>query len=213
MGEELVGEGMRAQLERRRETLKRGARRIGWKIGFNVRPPQEKLGLDGPVVGYLTSDTEVAAGSTWSLAAGPVVVECEVAVELGEDARSIAAVLPALELAAPPDLDQDVATILAGNVFHRAVAFGPRADTASPGPARILVNGEEQAALDAEGTGAHLEERVRLTVERLDAAGESLEPGDRIITGVLAPPHAAAPGDVVRLELEAAGAVELRFAD
>jgi hypothetical protein len=29
---------------------------------------------------------------------------------------------------------------------------------------------------------------------------------------VLAPPHKAEPGDVVRLELEAVGGVELRFA-
>jgi 2-keto-4-pentenoate hydratase len=43
-------------------------------------------------------------------------------------------------------------------------------------------------------------------------AGEELQPGDRIITGILAPPHTAQPGDTVRLELEAVGAVELRFA-
>ena len=34
---------------------------------------------------------------------------------------------------------------------------------------------------------------------------------DRIITGVLAPPHKASPGDTVRLELEALGSVELSF--
>jgi 2-keto-4-pentenoate hydratase len=46
---------------------------------------------------------------------------------------------------------------------------------------------------------------------RLAAAGEELRAGDRIITGIIAPPHQAAPGDVVRLELEALGGVELRF--
>ena len=38
-------------------------------------------------------------------------------------------------------------------------------------------------------------------------------PGDRIITGVLGPPHPAEPGDRVRLELEAVGAVELAFSE
>ena len=47
---------------------------------------------------------------------------------------------------------------------------------------------------------------------RLDAVGEELRPGAVVITGVLAPPHSAEPGDTLRLELEAAGAVELHFA-
>jgi 2-keto-4-pentenoate hydratase len=136
-----------------------------------------------------------------------------VAVELGEDARSIVALLPALELADPPDLDQDVETILAGNIFHRAVAFGPRVETGSPGAARILVNGEEQHAVDAEWAGANLEEMVDAVARRLEAADERLRPGDRIITGILAPPHKAQAGDTVRLELETVGGVELRFND
>ena len=40
---------------------------------------------------------------------------------------------------------------------------------------------------------------------------EDMLPGQRIITGVLAPPHAAHPGDRVRLELDALGGVELVF--
>ena len=59
-----------------------------------------------------------------------MIVESEVAVELGDDARSIVALLPAIELADPPDLSTDLEQILAGNIFHRAVAFGPRVETA-----------------------------------------------------------------------------------
>ena len=54
---------------------------------------------------------------------------------------------------------------------------------------------------------------VEAVAGRLEAADEQLQPGDRIITGVLAPPHRAQPGDTVRLELEAVGGVELRFTD
>ena len=146
-----------------------------------------------------------------SLDDGPLIVESEVAVELGEDGRSIAALLPALELADPPDLDQDVETILAGNIFHRAVAFGPRMETDAPGAARILVNGEEAHAVAAERAGAHLNEMVDAVASRLAAAGEELLPGQRIITGILAPPHTAEPGDTVRVELESVGGVELHF--
>ena len=43
-------------------------------------------------------------------------------------------------------------------------------------------------------------------------AGE-LHAGDRIITGVLAPPHKPVAGDRMRLEIDGIGAVELGFRD
>jgi 2-keto-4-pentenoate hydratase len=205
-----VERGTAALLTRRREILAQGAEPIGWKVGFNVPEIQEKLGIDRPLAGFLTSDGLLEDGSEWDDL--PVVVESEVAVELGPDGRSIAALLPALELADPPDLDLGLEQILAGNIFHRAVAFGPRVETPEPGAGRILVNGEEQHALSAERTAANLEAMVEAVAGRLADAGEELQPGDRIITGILAPPHTAQPGDTVRLELETLGAVELHFA-
>jgi 2-keto-4-pentenoate hydratase len=202
-----VERGTEAMLTRRREMLAQGAEPIGWKVGFNVPEIQQKLGIDAPLAGFLTTDSLVE--DSWD--EYPVVVESEVAVELGPDGRSIAALLPALELADPPDLDLELEQILAGNIFHRAVAFGPRVETAQPGAARILVNGEEQHSIDAERAGANLEAMVQAVAARLEAAGEQLRPGERIITGVLAPPHEAQEGDTVRLELDALGGVELRF--
>ena len=202
-----VERGTAALLMRRREILAQGAEPIGWKVGFNVPEIQERLGIDRPLAGFLTSNSLV--DDRWD--EYPIVVESEVAVELGSDGRSIAALLPALELADPPDLDLGLEQILAGNIFHRAVAFGPRVETREPGAARILVNGEEQHALSAEQTAANLEAMVEAIAGRLADAGEQLQPGDRIITGVLAPPHTASPGDTVRLELDGLGGVELRF--
>jgi 2-keto-4-pentenoate hydratase len=207
-----VERGTAALLMRRRQILARSAQPVGWKIGFNLPEFQRKLGIDAPLAGFLTTDGVLEDGAEWSLGSeGEVVVESEVAVEIGDDRRSMVALLPALELVDPPDLDQDVETILAGNIFHRAVAFGPRVETDSPGAGRILVNGEEQHAFDAEHTRANLELMVEAVARRLTASDDDLRPGDRIITGVLAPPHAAQPGDTVRLELDSLGAVELRF--
>jgi 2-keto-4-pentenoate hydratase len=207
-----VERGTAAMLVRRRELLAQGAEPIGWKVGFNIHVAQQKLGIDAPVAGYLTTDGLLEDGAEVSLDDAPLIVESEVAVELAEDARSIAALLPALEVADQPDLDQDVETILAGNIFHRAVAFGPRVAAEAPGGARILVNGEVEHEVAPAETVAHLEEMVEVVARRLAAAGEELVPGQRIITGVLAPPHAARPGDRVRLELAELGAVELLFA-
>jgi 2-keto-4-pentenoate hydratase len=205
--------GLAAQLVRRREILAQGAEPIGWKIGFNLPKFQEQLGLDRPVAGFLTTDTLLEDGATWSIGDGDFVVESEVAVELGDDARTIVALLPALELADTPDLSIELEQILAGDIFHRGVAFGPRVETDTPGAARILVNGEVQHEVDAQDAGARLEEMVGVVADRLAAAGEELRAGDRIITGVLAPPHKAAPGDRIRLEIDGIGAVELQFAD
>jgi 2-keto-4-pentenoate hydratase len=202
-----VETGTEAMLTRRREILAQGAEPLGWKVGFNVPEIQQKLGIDAPLAGFLSTDSLVE--DTWD--EYPVVVESEVAVELGGDGRSIVALLPALELADPPDLELEIEQILAGNIFHRAVAFGPRVETTEPGAARILVNGEETHSIDAERTGANLEAMVEAVAARLEAAGEELQPGERIITGVLAPPHEAQEGDIVRLELEHVGSVELRF--
>jgi 2-keto-4-pentenoate hydratase len=63
----------------------------------------------------------------------------------------------------------------------------------------------------ADETGERLEAMIESAAARLAAAEEELRPGDRLITGIIAPPHEAAPGDTIRLELEALGGVELRF--
>jgi 2-keto-4-pentenoate hydratase len=198
-----VEQGTEAMLTRRREILTQGAEPIGWKVGFNVPEIQRKLGIDAPLAGFLTTDGLI--DGEWD--EYPVVVESEVAVEIGDDGRSIVALLPALELADPPDLDLEIEQILAGNIFHRAVAFGPRVETTEPGAGRILVNGDEQHSVQPEG----LEQMVDAVAARLEAAGEELRAGERIITGVLAPPYEAQEGDTVRLELDALGSVELRF--
>ena len=202
-----VERGTAALLTRRREILAQGAQPIGWKIGFNVPATQERLGIDAPLAGFLTSDSLLE--DSWD--EYPVIVESEVAVELGPDARSIAALLPALEIADPPDLDLPIEQILAGNIFHRAVAFGPRVEASEPGAARILVNGEEQRTVPADQTGKRLQAMVEAVAERLADAGEELRAGDRIITGIIAPPHEASAGDTVRLELESLGSVEVHF--
>ena len=200
-----------AMLERRREVLAEGAEPIGWKVGFNLPAVQEKLGIEAPLAGFLSTAGLVADGATLPLDGRPTVVEQEVAVEIGEDGRTIVALLPALEVADTPDITWSVERILAGNIFHRAVAFGPRVEAAAPGAALILVNGEEHERVPAERTAAHLEAMVAAVGDRLEAAGERLRRGDRIITGVLCPPPTVKAGDVVRLELESLGAVELAF--
>ena len=126
-----------AMLERRRAVLADGAEALGWKVGFNLPAIQEKLGIEAPLAGFLSSAGLVADGATLPL--GGAAHGRRAGGGRGAratTARTIAALLPALEVADPPDLSWDVERILAGNIFHRAVAFGPRVETATPGRRR-----------------------------------------------------------------------------
>jgi 2-keto-4-pentenoate hydratase len=131
-----VAAGLRAALARREAEVRGGAEPLGWKIGINVPGVQRRLGLEAPVIGSLTSVTELASGAERSVAEMTrPAVEPEVAIHLGgpvaADAdpaaarEAIAGLGAAIELV---DVDlpfEDVEAIVAGNVFHRGVVFGP----------------------------------------------------------------------------------------
>jgi 2-keto-4-pentenoate hydratase len=220
-----VAAGLRAALARREAELSAGARPLGWKIGINVPEVQRRLGLEAPVIGYLTTATELASSAERSLAGMTrPAVEPEVAVHLGgpvaADAdpaavrQAIAGLGAAIELV---DVDlpfEDVETIVAGNVFHRGVIFGPP-DTARAGGSldglkvRVTRNSAQEAAADVAEAGDDPVEVVRHVAGLLAPLGVSLEPGDRIIAGSLATPLPVEPGDSIEVEIDPLGSVRL----
>ena len=169
-----VERGTAAMLTRRREILAQGAEPIGWKIGFNVPEIQERLGIDAPLAGFLTSDSLVE--DDWD--EYPVIVESEVAVEVGDDGRSIAALFPALELADPPDLDLEIEQILAGQ--HLSPSRCVRTSGGDPG-ARRRAHPRKRRGATHRAARRRLRERLEAMVEavaaRLADAGEELRPG------------------------------------
>jgi 2-keto-4-pentenoate hydratase len=198
-----VAEGMRAQVAARG-----AAAGIGWKIGMNSAEFQRKVGLDGSLVGWVPGppiSTVRAAGAV------DLRVEPEVAVCVGTD-LGVASIAPALEVV---DLDgplEEISDALAGNIFHRAVAFGawvPPAGSTSAGEGVLTING---TAAVSTGVAAGLDDVVRYVAEYLSAFGLALRPGDRIITGTLAPPPAVVPGDRVVFDAGALGSVSVEFA-
>ena len=206
-----LDEAYQQQLGHWRATLGSGAERIGWKIGLNVPAVQQKLGLERSVVGHLTSATLLGADGAHSLAgAQKPMAEPEIAIHMGPDG-TIAGLAPAIEVA---DIDRpldDAGEIVAGNIFHRAVAIGPSAelDSAAGIEAVLTLNGERAAGADAGATD--LREIVRLVDETLSAAGESLQAGDRIIAGSLTPPAPVKPGDRAGVDLGPIGRLEVSF--
>jgi 2-keto-4-pentenoate hydratase len=204
-----------AQLERRRAALHRGAEPIGWKLGQGER---ERIGGE-IAVGHLTSETCLPAGAVYvpDDPTAELHADAELAVELRHDLgpgldvvaarRAIGAYAVALEivdLKRPPD---DPESVVASNDFHRAVAFGPsrpRMPTEAV-TARLLVNGETRAAAEAD---ADVAPRLCAAARVLDAVGERLRAGDRIITGLVINVPLT-PGDEVIADMGRLGRVGL----
>ncbi len=146
------------QLRHWRAQLERGERRVGWKIGLNIPEVQERLGIDGPVIGHLTSATQLPSGGIYS--AGPAVAlrgEPEIALELERDvpgsadrraaSDAIAGAAPAIELVDVGRPPGGLEGIVAENVFHRAFALGPSQPALGDGvEASLSVDGETRAS-------------------------------------------------------------------
>ena len=204
---------LRRQLERRDALIRGGARQIGWKLGIGAA---ERIGGE-IAVGYLTSTTRLDPGGTFRAGGRPRLhADAEIAVEFAADAeagageaavavaiRGYRAALEIVDLAG----DEEAEEVIAGNVFHRAVALGelhPGVPGAAEG--RLAVNGEARMAARAP---EDLVRRLAAAVRILAAAGERIRAGEVVITGnVVQVP--VAPGDEVVASITGLAAVALR---
>jgi 2-keto-4-pentenoate hydratase len=201
---------MQALLARRAAEIDAGAAAIGWKIGFNTPVIQAHFGIPGAVVGYLTDTTLSEAGRAIDLSgwAHPAL-EVEVAIRVAADG-GVGTLAPALELV---DLNlgfDDLEPILAANIFHRSVVFGPEAEGADVDGLAVEVTRDGERV--AEG---RLVEAPEVTVEVvrsfLESHGALLSPGDRIIAGSMIVPLAIAPGERLEITFGVLGRLELEL--
>lgn len=212
MSDQRVADGLHEQLVSWRAELQGGARRLGWKIGFNVPAIREQLGVEEPAIGYLTSATLLDDGAAYAASgATRLVAEPEVAIEVGEDG-GIASYAPAIELADFNRPFEELQAIIAEDIFHRGVIFGPaRGSLANPPRARVRVNGEERES--AYAAAGYFDYVLELTGRLLAAEDERLHPGDRIICGVITPPVEVGPGDAVTVDYGELGTLGVRITD
>jgi 2-keto-4-pentenoate hydratase len=215
-------------LARHREELAAGAEHMGWKVGFGAPAAMERLGIDRPLVGALTTGRRLPLGASVSVAGwARGLIEAEIAAYVGRDigaeatpeeafaavdAWSLAIELADLDL--PPD---DIEEILAGNVYHRHVLLGDLAP-ADLDPTRVSVtvrrDGAEVAATDRphELVG-DLGWVLATTASTLAACGGALRAGDVVITGSVVPPIEVAPGQAWQVTAEGLGEVAVRLVE
>jgi hypothetical protein len=148
----------------------------------------------GPALGWGMTISETGRFELRRGQDGSLSVDAEVAVEMGRDlppgsnertARAaVAGFGAALEVVDLGDAGRGAETVVANNVFHRAVAFGgfrPEVPT-SQVEARLRINGTVRAAGPVP---ADLVDRVRAAARVLAAVDERLCAGDRLITDPL----------------------------
>lgn len=209
-------EGMQRMLERRAEHVDRGERMVGWKLAFGAPAWLAKFGLDGPLVGFLPESRNHAPGATVSVKewASPVA-EPEIALYLSDDVDdpdritdSISALGPAIELADVDQPPEDLADVLAGNIFHRAVILGETIPSRGGADIEGLVahvtrDGTEVArATDLQALTGELTEILAHTARLLEGFGERLRAGEVVIAGSVVPPLKVGPGQTIGFRLD-----------
>lgn len=195
---------------------------MGWKVGWNDVAVRHRLGVDAGVVGYLLDDTVALDGRVSTAGTERLLLEVELALEVGAPAPStgthpIARMAPALEV-----LDittTDVEHAIAANVWHHAVIFGEPClldvHVAAELAVVITLNGSEPRSLaPPTSTQLDLDAILRFVASGVDALGESLQPGDWIIAGNLDPsPMRVSNGDCIDADFGTLGHLTLQLTD
>jgi 2-keto-4-pentenoate hydratase len=220
--------GMEAQLKSRQDRLDAGEKPIGWKVGFGSPASLKSLGLDAPLVGFLTDKVLLPPGSTLSLAGWTKpAAEPEVAVYLKEDLPGItdretaqaviAALGPAIEIADVNFPAQDVEAILAGNIYNRYVILG-KSDISRAGcildglVGRVYRNGMETAEVtDLQALTGNFIDTVQHVANLLSSMGQMLHAGEVIITGSILPPLWVESREEIQYELDPIDTLRVRL--
>jgi 2-keto-4-pentenoate hydratase len=190
-----VVDGTRRQLaERDRMLAGDGVARLGWKLGLGAPPAREKWGIKGPGAGFITDATLLASGAEQSLDGWTnPALEAEVAVRVSVDADGprVGGLALAIELADLGSGADDLADVVAGDIFHRRTVLGAfdGDPTAPVGTVTVERDGETIATAEdpAAPVGGTPEEMTAYLGRYLAAFGEELRDGDVIITGSTVP--------------------------
>jgi len=220
--------GMATQLAVRMDRLQAGDSPLGWKLGFCAPAAMSKLGLQFPLLGFLTGNARLAPNAEVALDTfARAGAEPEIAVHMGSDLganaeegavrAAIGGLGPAIEvidLSFPAD---DVERILAGNIYQRHVILGP-VDTSRAGAilegmsAQVFQDGRvvaETSELEA-NTGS-IVGLIRGVADQLAQLGLKLSAGDVVITGTIVPALLVEGPCTVAFRLRPYDTISVRF--
>jgi 2-keto-4-pentenoate hydratase len=205
----------------------------GYKIALTTPAMRAMVGHDDSVAGDML-ETTIRRGPARVRAADYVrlIVEFEIAFEMGDDlpaidapytresiARSVAAVMPALELADDRNADyaelkNNALMLAADNGWNEGAVLGEpvrdwRAIDLAALKGKATINGEGVGEGRGSDVMGHPLDALAWLANNLAARGLGLWRGDVVITGSLVTSKFPKAGDRIRLEADGLGAVEL----
>lgn len=204
-----------------------GGRVEGAKLGLTSPAKQVQMKVDEPAYGWLLAGSRLRPGEL--LVAAELIqprVEPEIAFLIGDDLEGAAvtaeqvmaatqAVMPAIEV-----LDSRYAgysftlpSVIADNASAARYAVG---DPVRPGEIDLRTVGcvfSKNGRVAATAAGAavlnHPAAAVAWLIRKLAARGRCLDAGSLVLTGALTEAVAVSPGDVVTVEIDRIGTVEV----
>jgi 2-keto-4-pentenoate hydratase len=206
---------------------------VGRKIALTTDTMRRMVGLDDSIAGTLLARQVVRAPARVRAADyGRLIVEFEIAVELGEGlprrgapydrekvAQAVGAVMPAFELADDRNADygglaRQVLVMVADNAWNEGAVLGePVQDWRGIDLAALRGVASIDGQVVGEGRGGdvmgHPFEALAWVANNLAARGSGLRKGDVVITGSLITSKFPAAGERLRFELEGLGAIDL----
>jgi 2-oxo-3-hexenedioate decarboxylase len=208
--------------------LERGAHVVGAKLGLTSRAKQERMNVDQPLYGWLTSDMVLQAADAVDLGA---FVHVRAEPEIGFlIARPIAAPATAATVLAATDhvfgaielIDSRYeafkfrhADVIADNSSSAGLVLGgvvaAPADLVDLKLLGCVLRHDGKIVATAAGSAVlgHPAESVAWLVNQLAARGRRLEPGSIVLSGALTDAVPLAPGQSVVAEFDGLGAVEI----
>lgn len=205
----------------------------GWKIALSNPAMQRFVGLDEPVAGRLHARQLVASPArTRAADYGRLLIEFEIAVELGQDlpprpggytrervAAAVDAVRPAFELA--DDRGADYATLnahglqlVADNAWNEGAIFGERrTDWRRLELAELFgivtIDGQQAGAGSGRDLMGHPLDALAWLASHASRRGETMRAGEVAILGSLVTSKFPLPGERLGFELEGFDPIEL----
>ena len=206
---------------------------VGYKIALSSVAMQKFVGVDSPQAGCILESTlrrspaQIRAADYVRL-----IVEFEIGVELADDlpaadapffrervARSVGAVMPAIELADDRGADYSLLSqhpfeLIADNSWNEGAVLGqPFKAWANVDLAAVRGVAAINGATVGEGVGAaalgHPFDAIAWVADHLARHGRGLVRGDVIITGSLITSKTVNPGDEISFRLDGIGEVNL----
>jgi len=203
---------------------RRGARRVGWKVGLTSQAIQQQFQVHEPVFGCLLAEGRLASGQIFRRdALIEPGFENELCIVMGSDlapaatrddvAASVARIHPAFEIIETRgDLTRQLALALADNAQQKAFVLGPAVERdALPEldavTVSVRINGGEAAAADGSAVLGHPYNSVVWLAAKLAQFGEQVRAGDFIMSGSFTRQFPLAQGDCIEAAFAGIGTV------